>query len=147
MFKTSISILLSSTLLFTACDSGETIDKITNSNDSEQEEIAKRDIVYIIKYTPDSVCKSDSFKKAMEVTIEEYKKSNAKTINIKNIKTYVQTNDVTCKTYKPSDIIDIVDPICKKLKATDIDEHYNLPEGVELNEQIPTSCVVTGDII
>lgn len=138
--------LLFSTLLFTACNSGKTIDTLTNSNDSEEEAIAKKDVVYIIKHTPKSVCESDSFKKAVETTVEEYiKNSDAKVVNIENIKTYVQSNDVTCKTYEPSDVLDIVDPICKVVKATDIDEGYELPEGVELNEAIETSCVVTGD--
>jgi len=139
--------LLSSTLFFSACDSGKTIDKLTNSNDSEEEAIANKDVVYIIKHTPKSVCESDSFKKAVETTVEEYiKNSDAKVVNIENIKTYVQSNDVTCKTYEPSDVLDIVDPICKIIEATDIDENYELPEGVELNEAVETSCVVAADL-
>ena len=139
--------LLSSTLFFSACDSGKTIDKLTNSNDSEEEAIANKDVVYIIKHTPKSVCESDSFKKAVETTVEEYiKNPDAKVVNIENIKTYVQSNDVTCKTYEPSDVLDIVDPICKIIEATDIDENYELPEGVELNEAVETSCVVAADL-
>jgi len=146
MFNTYTLLLLTSTLFFTACNSEKTIDTLTGSNDSEQEAIAKKDVVYIIKYTPKSVCESDSFKKAVETTVEEYiKNANTKVVNITNIKTYVQTNDVTCKTYIPSDVTDVIDPFCKVVKATDIDESYELPEGVELNEHVETSCVVVGD--
>ena len=139
--------LLSSTLFFSACNSGKTIDTLTNSNDSEEEAIAKKDIVYIIKHTPKSVCLSDSFKKAVEKTVEEYiKNSDAKMVNIKSITTTVQSNDVNCKTYEPSDVLDLADPICKIIEATDIDESYELPQGVELNEEVNTSCVVAGDL-
>ena len=139
--------LLSSALLFTACNSEKTIDTLTNSNDSEEEAIAKKDIVYIIKHTPRSVCLSDSFKKAVEKTVEEYiKNSDTKMLNIKSITTTVQSNDVTCKTYKPSDVLDLTDPFCEIKKATDIDGSYELPEGVELNEEVNTSCVVAGDL-
>jgi hypothetical protein len=148
MFNNYTLLLLATTLFFTACSNEKTIDTLTGSNDSEQEAIAKKDVVYIIKHTPKSVCKSDSFKKAVEKTVEEYIKGlDAKIVNIRNIKTYVQTNDVTCSIYKPSDVTDIIDPICEEVKATDIDESYELPEGVELNELIETSCVITGDFI
>lgn len=139
----TLKVLISSALLLTACNSDKAIDTLTNSEDSEQERISKKDVVYIIKYTPESVCKSASFKEAIESTI---KSSSIKIVNIKDLSTSVQTNDVTCNTFKPSDITDLIDPICKELKATEIDENYEIPENVELNDLVATSCVVSGDI-
>ena len=142
--KYTYLLAIASLLVFTACDT----DNITGSNDSEKEKLAKKDFLYIIKYTPESVCKSDSFKTAIEKAIETYlEESGSPTGNIKDIITSVQSNDVTCKTFKPEDITDLVNPVCKTANATDISEDYELPKGVELNEKINTSCVVGGDTL
>lgn len=148
MFKKStLLILTSTTLLFTACSSEKAIDTIKNTNNSEKETIAKKDVIYIIKHTPEIVCKSESFKNALKSTMEEFiKQSNTKIVNIKNIITSVQSNDVTCNTFKPSDITDLVDPICDERKVVDINENFDIPAGVELNNLIETSCVIAGDI-
>jgi len=140
MLKTYV-LLTSATLLFTACS----LDDLRNSNDSTEETIAKQDIVYIIKHTPDVVCQSDDFKNAVKAAIKTYEEEKGKGLTVKDIKTYVQDNSVTCNTYKPKDKLDIKDPICKEKEATDIQGNYTLPDGVELNEEINTSCVVTGD--
>jgi len=142
MLKT-YALLIPATLLFTACS----IDDIRNSNDSTEETIAKKDIVYIIKHTPDVVCQSDDFKDAVKVAIKPYEEEKGKGLTVKDIKTYVQDNSVTCNTYKPKDKLDIKDPICEEKEATEIQGNYTLPDGVELNEEINTSCVVTGNII
>ena len=149
MLKTYTLLLASTSLLFTACDSEKTIDKLRNTNNSTQEHIAKKDIVYIIKYTPEMICKSTDFKNAAKDAIKTYQETqaNGKSITVKKIETFTQPNTVTCQTYIPKDKADLTDPICKEKKATDIQGDYALPEGVELNEEVNTSCVVTGDVI
>lgn len=146
MLKTYTILLASATLLFTACDSEKAINDIRNSNDSTEETIAKQDIVYIIKHTPDVVCQSDDFKNAVKAAIKTYEEEKGKGLTVKDIKTYVQDNSVTCKTYKPKDKLDVKDPICEVKEATDI-QNYTLPNSIELNQEINTSCVVTGNII
>ncbi len=148
MIKKSTFILFTSTALFlSACNSDTVGNAIKNTNDSEKETIAKKDVVYVIKHTPESICKSDSFKQALETTMEEViQQSNTKVINIKDIITSTQTNDVTCNTFKPSDITDLIDPICNEMKAIEINEAFDVPIDVELNDLIETSCVVAGDI-
>lgn len=145
-----LSLLLAfilSSLSFTACNSDTIVNAITKTNDSEKETIAKKDVVYIIKHTPESICTSDSFKQAIEITMEEViQQSNTKIINIKDIITSTQTNDVTCDTFKPLDITDLVDPLCEEMKAIEINEAFTIPTGIELNDLIATSCVVAGDI-
>jgi len=148
MLKKSIFILFTTTaLLLSACSTDTVVDDIINTDDSERETIAKKDVIYIIKHTPETVCSSDSFKNALEITMEEViQQTDTKVINIKDIITSTQTNDVTCATFIPSDITDLIDPICDEMEAVDIDESFDLPVGVELNDLIETSCVVAGDI-
>ena len=146
--KYTYLLAIASLLVFTACDSDKTIDDLRGTNDSEKEKLAKKDFLYIIKYTPESVCKSKSFKTAIEKAIEAYIDEKGSPVgNIKDIITSVQSNDVICETFEPEDITDLVDPICKIEKAADISEDYELPEGLELNEEINTSCVVGGDTL
>jgi len=141
-------LLTSITLLFSACSTESIVNDIKNTDNSEQEAIAKKDMIYIIKHTPEEVCKNESFKDALETTMEEaIKEIDTKVINIKDIIISTQNNDVTCETFKPTDITDLIDPICDEMKAVDIDESFDIPTGIELNDLIDTSCVVAGDIL
>ncbi len=142
------TLCTSTILLFTACNGEKTINELRNSNNSTIETIAKQDIVYIIKHTPEIVCTSDDFKNAVKASIKTYEEEKGKALTtIKDIKTFVQENNVSCNTYKPKDRLDLKDPICKETNATDIQEEYTLSDNIELNQEINTSCVVTGNIL
>ncbi len=145
--KYTFILFTSITLLFSACSSESIVDDIKNTDNSEQENISKKDVIYIIKHTPSEICTSESFKDAMETTMEEaIKEVDIKVVNIKDLITSIQNNDVNCETFKPSDITDLIDPICNEMKAVDIDEAFDLL-GLELSDIIDTSCVVAGDIL
>lgn len=146
MLKTHIVLLTTATLFFTACNT-DTIDELRNSDNSIQEQIAKKDVVFIVKHTPEIICKSEDFKNAVKMAIDTYVEEKNTNISIKEIETFVEKNNVTCETYKPKDKLDLKDPLCEVKEATDIQGSYTLPEGIELNEEINTSCVVTGDVL
>ena len=132
--------LLATSLLFTACNK----DDITNTNNSIEEQIAKKDFVFIIKGTPAKICKSKTFLKAIDQAIQHIKTDKAE-IKIKKLRSDVQKNSVSCSTYIPSDIRDLIDPICREKELENIIEEYDIPDEVNLSATIDTSCVVSAD--